>query len=253
MEKQEQYFVCPYCGRKKNILELNYNSELGNFQPTNDKFGDFRDVCDYKHIKFKYKKYEIPICEDCLIIHQESSTKANIAALILFVPLAVYLLYYVNKTDGGLGDFIILTGLVGVVCLGIRLIIKIILINRQDIHYHAHNNLSNVSPDELFTSEDPITQELLNATKPKVETWVDTWEKENVELQKAKEEWDRHHKTIKVDLGNGQVQYISKYLSDSEIELMEKEKGSVDFSKINKFEEGASVDYSDDDFEGHFV
>lgn len=247
MDKQDKFFRCPYCGRRKNILELNYNSELGNFQPTIDKLGDYRDAYDHRHMNFKYRKYDIPICEDCLIIHQESSTKANTVALILFVPLAVYLLYYVNKTDGGFGDFIILAGLVGVVCLGIRLIIKIILINRQGIHYHAHNNQSYVSPDE------PITQELLNATKPKVETWVDTWEKENVELQKAKEKWDRHHKTIKVDLGNGQIRYISKYVSDSELELMEKEKGNVDFSKINKLEDGASVDYSDDDFEGHFV
>ena len=257
MDKQDKFFRCPYCGRRKNILELNYNSELGNFQPTNDKFGDFRDAYDYKHIKFKYLKYEIPICDDCLIIHQESSTKANIVALILFVPIIVYLLYYVYKTDGMFGDFIIPAGLVGVVCLGIRLIIKIILINRQGIHYHAHNNLSYVSPDELFTSGDPITQELLNATKPKVETWIDTWEKEWETNKKMQEDWEKHHTMVKVDLGNGQFRYDTRYVSDTELklreELKEKEKGNVDFSKIRKLEEGASVDYSDDDFEGHFV
>lgn len=236
---------CPYCGKVRDAIEFGHKTEIGNLQLTEEKLGDLRDLIpDYKILfKYKYSIFQVPICTDCLIIHQEASFKATVIGLCVFLTIVIYLLTQYHFSS----DFFLFSSLVGVVCLIIRLIVKIFIIHRHGILYRAHNESC------IPIENDPIAQELLNIGQHKTETWIDRQEKESVELQKAKEEWDRHHKTIKVDLGNGQFQYISKYVSDSELELMEKEKGNVDFSKINKLEEGASVDYSDDDFEGHFV
>lgn len=249
MEKQEEKFRCPYCGKKKDVIELNYNTELGNFEPTLEKFGNIRDAYDYKHINYKYTRYEVPICDDCLIIHQAAGSKGTIIAFVLFLPIAFFLLYYALKTGGGFWDFIIPTGLVGIVCLGIRLLIKIFLISRKGINYRANKAF-------ISASQDAALDKLFNS-QFREENLYDAWEKEWEKNKKMQEDWEKHHTMVKVDLGNGQFRYDTRYVSDTELklreELKEKEKGNVDFSKVRKLEEGASIDYSDDDFEGHFV
>ena len=54
-------------------------------------------------------------------------------------------------------------------------------------------------------------------------------------------------------MGGGKKSVLGRYISDYELLKRERDKGNVDFSKIKKFEEGAQIDYDDEDFEGHFV
>ena len=129
------------------------------------------------------------------------------------------------------------------------MIVKIFIIHKHGIHYRAHNESC------IPIENDPIAQELLNIGQHKTETWIDRQEKESVELQKKQEEWNKHHETFEVDMGNGQKRVLSRYISDYELfeREREKEKCNVDFSKKNKLEKDAHIDYEDDDFEGHFV
>lgn len=242
-EKKNEVFLCPYCNKAKDRMELNFHSEIGNFQPTIEKFGDIRDVNDYKYMKFKYTRYEVPICDDCLFIHEESSTKATIIALCFFIPTALYLLFQYH-------DFMFCI-IPGMVCLLFRWIIKAILIKRKGIRYYAHNYAFYSShfydppmSDSYASTINQIIQHDINESMVKAQ--LD-------EIEKKQEEWKRHHETIEIDLGNGQKRYITRYISDDELSEREIEKNNIDYTKKKKLEEGAHINYDDDDFEGIFV
>ena len=248
MSKNEknEVFRCPYCGKTKDRIELNYNSEFGGFQPTVEKLGDIRDVYDYKHSNYQYTRYDVPICDDCLIIHQEASSKATIVALCLFVPIAFYLLTQYH----GFWEFLIPVGLVGFVCLIIRWLIKVFLINRQGIKYHAHNSGSYISIENA-----PVYDMLKSTEEIQQNSLMNRLDKELEESSKRFADWKRHHETIEVDVGIGRKQYITRYISDKELyeRNREKEPSEYDYSKIGSINEEAHENYDDDDFEGTFV
>lgn len=238
---------CPYCGKVRDAIEFDHCTEKGNFQLTEEKFGDLRDLIpDYKILfKYKYTLFQVPICTDCLIIHQEASFKATVIGLCVFLPIVFYLLTQYHFSS----NFILLGGLVGVVCLIIRWIVKVFIIHKQGIRYRAHNESC------IPLEDDSVSQKLLNIGKYKTDTWADRLEKEHAELQKEKEEWDKHHEIKTIETEDGKTISSVRYISDYELfeREREKEKCNVDFSKKNKLENGAHIDYDDEDFEGHFV
>ena len=204
MEKQTEKFRCPYCGKVKDISEKNYNTEYGNFRPTTEKLGDIRDAYDYKHSNYRYTQYEVPICDDCLIIHNEAGFKANIIALCVFLPIAFYLL----TRYSGFWEFIIPTGFIGVVCVFVRWLCKAFLVSRKGIYYHAHNNISYTSIED-----DPINKYLTPQDDRNDENDIyEMMRKEREAFEKSIEEWHKTHRTAIITPNDK-----PKYYQDDEI------------------------------------
>lgn len=240
MEKQEEKFRCPYCGKIKDVMELNYNSELGSFEPTIEKFGNIRDAYDYNHSNYRYTKYEVPICDDCLIIHQESGSKATIIALIVFLPIVCFLLYHTNKIDGGFWEFIVPAVFFGVICLGIRLAIKVFLINRNGISYRANKSLIKFYNNDSLEESDntSLIDRLLNSHPNKVEDIFDRRDRQREEFSKSLEEWNKKYGRVGITPNNRPPCYL-----DDE----NNEKSNTEDNNKPLY------DYDDDDFEGYIV
>lgn len=216
-EGKEEVFYCPYCGKVKDRMELNYNTELGGFRPTIEKLGVLRDVYDYQHQNYEFTKYEVPMCDDCLIIHQEANSKAVIVALCFFVPIAFYLLFLYQD----FWNFMIPVGLVGIVCLLLWWIVKVFLIKRHGIRYHAHKYAQYSTYNDYFTQYTASNIEEIER---------------NLQEDKKKRELELRE----TEASANSYDYIAEW-------------NKKDFGKIkNKLEEGSHNEYEDENFEGHF-
>ena len=236
-------FFCPYCELHKDKSELNYNIERSGFRPYLGKLN--RPVSHNTYI-WEYEKREIPICDDCLIKLQEAKEKATWIAVGIFIPIVLCFLYYILKDNGDFVSFIIPTGLVAVVCYFIKWILTKILSAKRGIVSGSHSSYYYSSPED-----DPLSKYLRESQEREIQRKEEE-EKRNKEFEEwrnKQEEWDKTHKIVEVDMGGGKVGYISARIpltsNDSE--------DNEEYRKIKKFEEGASIDYSDDDFEGNFV
>lgn len=243
---REKTFFCPYCRLHKDKSELNHNIERSGFRPYLGKLGGLRDVYNYKRLVFQYEQYEVPICTDCLIKLQEAKEKATWIAVGVFIPIVFCILYYVLMDDGDFVSFIIPTGLVAVVCYFIKWIMTKILSAKRGITSGSHSSYYNSSQED-----EPLSKYLRESQEREIQRKEEE-EKRNKEFEEwrnKQEEWNRTHKIVEVDMGGGKVGYIS-----ARIPLTNN--GSEDneeYRKLKNFEQGASIDYSDDDFEGNFV
>ena len=247
MDNQNEKFYCPYCGCSKDKKFLHYRTETGNYHQTFEKNKGLRAAYDYKHINYKYQIYRLPICTDCKRIRRNASLKATLIVLIPFT-IAFYYLYQTIGENENLWSIVVPLGMVSVILLTMQWGLTVLFIKMKGLNYSAHKEyeatmaLGNYYEETQlydFISEKIKNQEEMNEMQQKNE--------------KLKEDFDKHHKIIEVDGGQGKKMFLSRYVSDAELEKERKDKGNVDFSKIKKFEEGASVDYSDEDFEGNFV
>lgn len=245
MEKKNQKttFFCPYCQKVKDTLELNYRTEIGNARPTFDKFGDIRDAYDYRHSNYKYTRYEVPICNDCLIIHQEATFKANLITLCIFVIMVITIIVICK----GWVPFLIVPICFGsIVCLIIRWIIKMLLVNKQGIYYYAPNKefySNNTFYEAPSTSQQHIE---LNKDSKEIKDDFFTYIQHLIDIEEKKK---KDYKIEEYKLPNGTSLY--KYIPIKGLGINKDETVINDF-KLNNIGEGTDVS-DDDDIDGCFI
>ena len=126
-------FLCPYCGKWKDISELETKEEIGN---TRIEQGSVLRPNTYKIVG---SKSEIPICCSCSTIMELANSKANnkaaaVATIIFVLGLVIWCF---SKMSG------VLVFIVAIICIFVYIIVKDVLkrsyVKKEGIEYRVTN------------------------------------------------------------------------------------------------------------------
>ncbi len=232
---KEDEFFCPYCGQWKKKEKMELKKERSNFRPNLQMPYGRPNL-----YRYDYDVYKAPICSSCMNIFTKANYKANIVFIIILIPFLCFFIYSYYKYDYAFVTLLGFFGFVSIIPLSIRYAVKRLFVSSQNkcISYHGR-----YYPSELY-GYNPIAhyKEMIRSKEEEKEK-----QKTLEELNRLIEKSKANHKTIEVDLGNGQKMYLGHNVTLSKEDS---------FSEQEK-EKGEKSDYEnedeDEDFEGCFI